>query len=75
MNEQQILRLICDIRLRTLIREGEDISLFNDAATTNDAQSIQQAKEIIQFLDAQQIKHTAEEIQHNYQSVLHKILF
>lgn len=75
MNEQQILRLICDNRLRTLIREGEDTRLFNDAAVTNDAQTIQQAREIIQFLDAQQIKHTAEEIQDSYQNLLHKILF
>ena len=74
MNEQQLFQLICDARLRDLLQE-EDSDLLNEITATNDPQTVQHAVEIIQFLDAQQIKFSAEEIQQRYQNLLHKILF
>ena len=75
MNEQHLFTLICDPRLKTLVQDGKEAEIYETYALSNDLQTIEEAIQTIKFLEAQRIQFTAEEIQHNYQNVLHKILF
>jgi hypothetical protein len=75
MNEQHILALICDARLKSLVQEGREIDIFEAYSPQHDFNTIEDAIDIVKYLETQQIHFSKEEIEHNYQSLLHKILF
>ena len=72
MNSPEVIKLICDTTFRTLVREGKSLQAY---IVANDSNMIQDAVELIQYLDAQQDVYTSSKIEHNYNNVLRKILF
>lgn len=72
MHTQEVLELVCDPTFRTLVREGKSLQTYS---TKNNLKTVEEAVALIQFLDAQRTVSTKQKIEHNYQGVLHKILF
>lgn len=72
MNSQEVLELVCDISFRTLVREGKSLQTY---ITQNNKKVVQEAAELIQFLDTKKAVCTTNKIEQSYQGVLNKILF
>ena len=72
MYTQEILELVCDITFKTLVREGKSLQTY---IAKNCRKTVEEAVEVIQYLDAQQTICTKQKIEQNYQGVLQKILF
>ena len=72
MNSREAKELVCDISFKKLVREGKSVQGY---ITKNNKNIVQEAIEVIQFLDAQQTICTSDLIEHNYNGVLEKILF
>lgn len=72
MESQEVLDLVCNITFRTLVREGESLQAYTNQ---NNKKIVQEAVDLIQYLDAQKVTFTSSTIENNYQGVLNKILF
>ncbi|MFK7947213.1 MAG: hypothetical protein AB8G11_06480 [Saprospiraceae bacterium] len=72
MNRKEVMELVCDISFRTLVREGKSLQTY---INNNNIKIIEEAVELIQFLDVQQTVCTPKRMKHNYNQVLHKIFF
>lgn len=72
MNRTEVMELVCNITFRALVREGKSLESY---ITLNNANVIEEAIELIQFLDMQQTTFDSNVVEQNYNSVLDKILF